>query len=132
LIPGAGAQQFQRQICRRVFKGHHHHRDLLGRCRRELQRQCGFAHAGGASQQVQPLVKPAQQVIQLAEPRGHAEHGAAGGFALQLASRGVPERCRQPASGSVTWHRSAKRCLRWSFPQGRNKSEDFYICTETR
>jgi|SRR2546427_3051326 hypothetical protein len=71
-------------------------------------------------------------VIQLAEPRGHAEHGAAGGFALQLASRGVPERCRQPASGSVTWHRSAKRCLRWSFPQGRNKSKDFYICTETR
>jgi len=84
-----------------VLEGDDHHRHFLRGGRRDLQRQRGFAHTGGASQQVQPLVEPAQEVIELRQPGGYPQHGAAGRFPLQAARFGVRQDLGQQRAGPL-------------------------------
>ena len=100
-----------------MLEGHDDHWDVLGCGRRELQRQRRFAHAGGASQQVQSLVQAAEQVVELAEPRGHPQHGAASGLPLQAARFGIRQDLGQQCAGPLqaASKRAAQDCL---YPEG--------------
>ena len=82
------AQQLQREIRRGMLEGDDDYRHICRCYRCDLQRQGRFTHAGRTRKQVQFLVESAQQLSELNEPRGHAEHGAAGCLPLQAALLG--------------------------------------------
>src|SRR2546426_580936 len=63
----------------------------------DLQRHGRFAHAGRASEQVQPLGEAAQEVIELREAGRHTQHSTASHLPLQAAPGcGMRVRGRQP------------------------------------
>ncbi len=117
--------------------GNRHHRHVLGRCCRALQRQSSLAHAGRVGKQVQPFGEAAQQINELAEACGEAQH------ALLVASR-----CwrRAVVSRSDTASRQAAQQLGLAalnaacggvFPRGGEKIKIFlfvrkYVNTEIR
>ena len=108
-----------------MLEGDHHHWHIRRRRRRDLQRQGGFAHARGTSQQVQPLVEAAQHVIELRQPRGHTQHCAARGLPLQATRFRVRQDLGQQRTGPLqpACGRVAQRRLdaeRLFFQQGHN------------
>ena len=109
----AGAQQFQREILRRVLEGDDDHRHVLGRCRGELQRQGRFAHARRARKQVQSFGEAAQEVIKLREASRHTQHRAAGRLPLQAARFCVRQDLGQYGAGPLqpACSRVTQRCL---------------------
>ena len=88
---GAGAQQLQRQVRGGVLEGDHDDGHVFRRRRRDLQRQRGFAHAGRTRQQVEAVVEPAQQVIELYQSGGHAQYGPTCGLTLKATGLSVGE-----------------------------------------
>ena len=96
---GTGAEQLQGQVGRGMLEGDDHHRDSLRRRCRNLQRQCRFAHAGRASEQVQSLVEATQEVIELREASRHTQHSAAGRLPLQAACFCVRQDLGQQGAG---------------------------------